>query len=144
MTTVPAANTNAIMQRATPTDELASGAERRLPYQLISMQLLNIHGFSYASQSSLQARIARAVQDCDGSVTDTSELSPAITEFLLQAPFGRALDLYVALVALGIELTRASHLALTAFCTSLAHARPEDLRMQISIRIEISFLETMT
>jgi len=108
------------------------------------MQLLNIHGFSYTSQSSLRTRIIQAVQDCNGSVTDSDELSPAITEFLLQAPFGRALDLYAAFVDLGIELTRSSHLALTTFCTSLGHAKPEDLEMPIAIRVEISFLETMT
>lgn len=109
------------------------------------MQLLVIHGFSYAERDGLLSRLATAINQCGGWVLDKKILSSTNTEFNLEIQPRSAIDLYAALVASGLELTRGSHLALTALCTCRKNsARLVELGDVVSIRLEISFLENMT
>ena len=55
------------------------------------------------------------------------------------------LDLYAAIVATGVELTRAGHEALTELCTRRKHLRlAAELGQIVAIRLEISFLDDIT
>src|SRR5215472_8744845 len=106
------------------------------------MQLLNIQGFSYAERDGLLAYLIPAIHDCGGWVLDRKNLSTTVVEFHIEIQPGSAIDLYAALVASGLQLTRAGHLALTALSTCRRY--PTGLGKIVPVRLEVSFLENIT
>ena len=55
--------------------------------------------------------------NCGGWILERKNLSPSNMEFRVEIQLRASLDLYAALVATGVELTRSGHEALTALCT---------------------------
>ena len=109
------------------------------------MQTLDIQGFSYEERQGLLPTLTTAFSDCGGWILDRKTLSPSMMEFRLEIQLRAAVDLYASIVASGLELTRAGHLALTELCACRRHqAATADLSNIVSIRIEISFLDDMT
>jgi hypothetical protein len=109
------------------------------------MQSLNIQGFSYAEQNSLLPSLVAAIGQCGGWLLDKRTLSSGAIEFDIEIQLRSAVDLYAALVASGLELTRATHLALTSLCTCRKQSvRPSQRRQLVAIRLEVSFLEDIT
>jgi len=106
---------------------------------------LNIEGFSYAERDGLLFHLATTIHECGGWVFHRKPLSPTTMEVHLEIQPRSAIDLYAALVASGLELTRNSHLALTALCTCRRHsAGSTEMGRIVSICLEICFLEDMT
>ncbi|HEX7158358.1 MAG TPA: hypothetical protein VF214_05070 [Edaphobacter sp.] len=106
------------------------------------MQLLNIQGFSYAERDGLVASLITAIHDCGGWVLDRKSLSPTVVEVHIEIHPRSAIDLYAALVASGLQLTRAGHLALTALSTCRRY--PTGFGEIVPVRLEVSFIETIT
>ena len=88
--------------------------------------------------------LTTAFAECGGWVLDRKTLSPSMMEFRLEIQLRAVVDLYASIVASGLELTRAGHLALTELCACRRHQSAGDLYNIVSIRIEISFLDDMT
>ena len=108
------------------------------------MQPLDIQGFSYEERQGLLPTLTTAFSDCGGWILDRKTLSPSMMEFRLEIQLRAAIDLYASIVASGLELTRAGHLALTELCACRRHEAVTNLSTVITIRIEISFLDDMT
>ena len=109
------------------------------------MHSLNIQGFTYEQRHGLLADLTLAFNNCGGWVFERKTLSPANMEFRVEIQLLAVLDLYAAIVASGVELTRSGHQALTELCTRRKH-RPlaAELGHIVSIRLEISFLDDIT
>jgi hypothetical protein len=113
--------------------------------QTTQMQPLDIQGYSYEERQGLLPALTTAFADCGGWILDRKTLSPSMMEFRVEIQLRAAVDLYASIVASGLELTRAGHLALTELCSCRRHqAVTADLSSVVSIRIEISFLDDMT
>jgi hypothetical protein len=109
------------------------------------MRLLDIQGFSYEERQGLLPTLTSALADCGGWILDRKTLSPTTMEFRLEIQLRAAVDLYSAILAAGLELTRAGHLGLTHLCTCRKNlSTPADLGQVVALRIEITFLEDAT
>ena len=63
----------------------------------------------------------------------------------VEAQLRSTVELYSAIIAAGLELTRSSHLALTDLCNCRKYAASSiDLGQLVTLRLEISFLEDVT
>jgi hypothetical protein len=112
---------------------------------LLSMQSLDIQGFSYEERHGLLPTLTSAFADCGGWILDRKTLSPSTMEFSLEIQLRAVVDLYSSIIASGLELTRSGHLGLTHLCTCRKNlSAPADLGQIITVRIEISFLEDST
>jgi hypothetical protein len=109
------------------------------------MQSLNIQGFTYEQRHGLLPELTAAFSNCGGWVLERKTLSPTNMEFRVEIQLLAVLDLYAAILATGVELTRAGHEALTELCTRRKHLRlAAELGQIVSIRLEISFLDDIT
>ena len=109
------------------------------------MQSVEIQSFSYEERQGILSSLTSAFADCGGWIIDRKALSPSTMEFRIEVQLRSVLDLYAALVASGLELTRAGHLALAELCTCRKNlAVAADLGQVVGIRLEISFLEDVT
>ena len=64
-------------------------------------------------------------------------------ELRLEIQLRFIMDLYAALVASGIELSRTGHQNLADLCTCRKHLQ-DDIAQVVTIRIELTFLEDLT
>ncbi len=87
------------------------------------MQSIDIQSFSYEERTAVLPLLTNSFADCGGWVLHRKTLSPTSIEFRLEIQLRSVLDLYVAILAAGIELTRAAHLSLTDLCTCRKHLR---------------------
>ncbi len=109
------------------------------------MQSLEIQGFSYEERHGLLPTLTTAFAECGGWIIDRKTLSPSTMEFRIEIQVRAVVDLYGSILASGLELTRAGHLALTHLCTCRKNlSNPADLRQIVAIRLEINFLEEDT
>ena len=109
------------------------------------MQSLDIQGFTYEERHGLLPELTTAFSNCGGWLLERKTLSPTNMEFRVEIQLLAVLDLYAAIIATGVELTRAGHEALTELCTRRQHLRlPADLGQIVAIRLEISFLDDIT
>jgi hypothetical protein len=109
------------------------------------MQSLEIQSFSYEERASVLPLLTTSFADCGGWVIDRKTLSPTTVAFRIEIQLSGILDLYVAILSAGVELTRAGHLALTDLCTCRKYLRfSADLGQVVALRIEVSFLEDVT
>jgi hypothetical protein len=105
---------------------------------------LEIDTFCYEERRVIFPAVTEALEYCGCWLLDRRPLSFTQMEFYFEAPLRSVLDLYAALIAAGLELTRASHEDLTRFCTLRQHQEhPGSLPGVITIRLEISFLEDL-
>jgi hypothetical protein len=109
------------------------------------MQSLDIQSFSYEERASVLPLLTTSFADCGGWVIDRKTLSPTTVAFRIEIQLSGILDLYVAILSSGVELTRAAHLGLTDLCTCRKYLRlSADLGQVVALRIEVSFLEDLT
>jgi hypothetical protein len=109
------------------------------------MPSLDIQGFSYDERSGVLPNLFALLADCGGWVLDRRTLSPSMMELKVEVQLRSILDLYGSIVAAGLELTRASHIALTDLCTCRRNLTSlTDLGQVVTVRMEISFLEEVT
>lgn len=110
-----------------------------------SMDSLNIQAFTYEQRHSLLLSLTCAFSTCGGWVVDRKTLSPTSMEFQVEIQLRAALDLYAAILATGVELTRAGHEAFTELCTRRKHlSLSAELGRVVAIRLEITFLDDVT
>ena len=109
------------------------------------MQSLDIQSFTYEQRDRLLPSLTAAFGVCGGWVLERNTLSPTNMEFRLEIQLRAVLDLYAALVATGVELTRSGHEGLTGLCTRRKHLGiVVDLGQIVAIRLEISFLDEIS
>lgn len=109
------------------------------------MQTLEIQGFSYQERQAVLPGLTSGFAECGGWVLERKTLSPAMIVYRMEIQLGGIVELYAAMIAAGLELTRSAHLALTELCTCRRHSRSRaDLGQVISVRLEITFLEEVT
>ena len=109
------------------------------------MQSLDIQGFTYEERHGLLPELTTAFSNCGGWLLERKTLSPTNMEFRVEIQLLAVLDLYAAIIATGVALTRAGHDALTALCTRRQPLRlAAELGQIVAIRLEISFLDDIT
>ena len=109
------------------------------------MQSLDIQGFTYEERHGLLPTLTAAFSNCGGWVLERKTLSPTNIEFRMEIQLHSILELYAAIIASGVELTRSGHLSLTGLCTRCNHLQlTAELCKIVEIRLEISFLDDVT
>jgi hypothetical protein len=107
--------------------------------------MVDLQGFSYDDRANVLPVVLAALADCGGWVLDRRMLSASMIELRVEVQLRSIVDLYGAIIAAGLELTRGSHLALTDQCTCRKNAATAaDQGQIVTLRLEISFLEEIT
>jgi hypothetical protein len=107
------------------------------------MQSLDIHGYSYSDRFQVLLTLTDSLTDSGAWITDRSTVSASTTQLRFEIQLYCVLDLYTALIATGLELTRAAHQSMTSLWTchnNLATSFNE----VVAVRLEINFLEDVT
>jgi hypothetical protein len=105
-----------------------------------------LRGFSYEDRRRILLALDKAVDSCGCWVVERRDVSPAQVELVLEVQLSGVFDLYAALVTAGVELTRASHAALTGLCTLRRHHKLADSAVLlygrvVTLGLEVSFIE---
>jgi len=109
------------------------------------MESLDIQAFTYEQRNGLLVDLTAAFASCGGWIVERKTLSPCNVEFRVEVQLCAILDLYAAVIAAGVELTRPGHEALTELCTRRKHLHlTADLGQIVAIRLELSFLDDVT
>jgi hypothetical protein len=115
------------------------------PRRQIKLESFDIQAFTYEQRHGLLPSLTAAFTNCGGWIIDRKTLSATNMEFRVEIQLRAVLDLYAAILATGVELTRAGHETLTELCTRRNHHRlTADLGQTIAIRLEIAFLDNIT
>ena len=116
-----------------PSTDPASGANN-----------LSLKSFTYQDRRIILPALADAMNHSGCWVLERKALSLTQMGCRFEIQLRSVLELYSALIAAGLELTRGSHIDLTALCTLRQHnPTPADLGRVVDIRLEISFLEEL-
>jgi hypothetical protein len=105
------------------------------------MHTLHIQSYSYEEQKAIFPMLAESVSRCGGIVVSRRAASRSLLELCVEISLGDVLELYCALVAAGLELTRSAHLRLTELCLYGNYYAETEQDQAVSIYVEISFLE---
>ena len=109
------------------------------------MQMLQLQSFSYGDRARLVPTLLTAIADGGGWVLDRRTISANTLHLNIEAQLRSIVEIYGAIIASGLELTRSSHIALTDLCTCYRNASSKvDLGEIVTLRLEVSFLEDMT
>jgi hypothetical protein len=109
------------------------------------MESLDIQAFTYEQRHGVLPELTAAFGNCGGWMLGRKTISPTNMEFRIEIQLRAILDLYAAIIATGVELTRAGHESLTELCTRRKHLRlTADLGQIVAIRLEITFLDDVT
>lgn len=109
------------------------------------MQSIDIQGFSYEEQYRLLPQLATAIDQCGGWLLERKSLSSTTIELHMEIQLRSLVELYAALIASGLQLTRDSHFGLAALCSGRRHAGNPSRRGQVlAVYLEVSFLEDLT
>lgn len=109
------------------------------------MQTHEFQGYSYQERQGLLPTLTSALTHCGGWVLDRKTTSASTMEFTLEIQLRAIVELYSALIAAGVELSRTTHATLADLCTcryNLPLTRA--VNQVLSIRLELSFLEDVT
>ncbi len=109
------------------------------------MQAFDIQSFTYEHRQHILLALTAAFGSSGGWIVDRRTLSATTTEFRVEIQLRSILDLYAAILATGVELTRSGHEIFTELCTRRKHM-PASFEMGqiIVLRLEVSFLEDIT
>ncbi len=107
------------------------------------MESLEIHAFTYEQRHGLLPELVTAFSNSGGWIHDRKTLSPTNMEFHVEIQLRAILDLYAAILATGVELTRSGHEAFTELCTRRKHLRLTTDQI-VTLRLEITFLDDVT
>ena len=103
---------------------------------------VDITTFSYEDRRIVFPAVTEALEQCGCWLLQRHATSLTQVEFHFEVYLRSIVDLYAALIAAGLELTRASHNDLTALCTVRQHRESvTNIAGLVSARLEISFLE---
>jgi hypothetical protein len=109
------------------------------------MQSLDIHAFTYEQRNGLLNDFTAAISNCGGWILERKTLSPTNIEFRIEIRIYAILEIYAAIIAAGVELTRSGHERLTELCTRARHlSLAAELGQTVALRLEIAFLDDVT
>ena len=108
------------------------------------MQSLDLQGYSYCDRYIVLQTLTNSLTDSGAWITDRNTVSPTITELRLEIQLRSVLELYIALVATGLELTRTAHDALTDLWTCYNNLDASSGSNVVNVRLEVNFLEDIT
>jgi hypothetical protein len=104
-----------------------------------------LQGYSYGERATLLPELTHAFSECGGWVLERRTISSSTMEFRLELQLRGIAELYSALVAAGVELTRTAHTTLTSLCVCQRHSgRAIQLNQVLILNLELSFLEDVT
>jgi hypothetical protein len=108
-------------------------------------QTFDLFAYCYSDRLALLPQLTSLFTQCGGWVLERRTLSPTAMDFRFELQLSAVLELYGALVAAGLELTRAAHTTLTDLCTCRKHIDlSTDPNQILTLRLEISFLADVT
>ena len=108
-------------------------------------QSFELQGYCYGERVALLPQLSTAFVECGGWVLERRSVSSTAIEYRFEIQLAGILELYGAMVAMGIELTRSAHAVLTDLCTCRQYiARSVDPCQILTLRLEISFLTDVT
>ncbi len=103
---------------------------------------LDIQTYSYDERRSVFPAITHALDICGCWLLDRRPISFTQIEFYFELPIRASVELYAALLAAGLELSRSSHDDLTLLCLLRQHSNyPSSLPGIATVRLEVTFLE---
>jgi len=103
---------------------------------------LALRGLTYADRATLLPALLHAVSNSGCWVHERKSLSLTSVELRLEVQLRAIVELYSALIASGLELTRASHFDLTGHCMLRKYSPlPTEIGRVLQVRLEITFLE---
>jgi len=109
------------------------------------MEALDIQSFTYENRQRVLLALTAAFGYSGGWVADRRTLSATNVQFGVEIQLRGILDLYAAILATGVELTRSGHETLTELCTRRKHMGITAESGQIIVlRVEVRFLEDAT
>ena len=72
-------------------------------------------------QSTVVPRLSGIIPDCGAWIRSRSYIEPGTARFVFEFPRDICLEIYSALVSVGLQLTTTSHLLLTELCRCTPH-----------------------
>lgn len=113
-----------------------------IPEPTAAPTLLEIATFSYEDRRAIFPAIAEALELCGCWLLDRRQTSLTQVEFHFELQLRSVVDLYAALIAAGLELTRTSHRDLTVLWTLRRHEDcPNGLSGVVTVCLTVNFLE---
>jgi hypothetical protein len=129
------------MQKASPKFESTKIAKHSTES---NMRQLTLQSFSYEARRKVLSALADAMARCGCWLLDRQVVSLTQTDFVFEVQHRAVLDLYTSLIGAGLELTRASHIALTDLCSVMKHgSRIGNKARVVHVVLEVSFLEEL-
>jgi hypothetical protein len=101
---------------------------------------LELKSFTYEERSALLPALTLAIVNAGGWVLRRCSSSMASIDIFLEIQAYSLPDVYAAMLASGLELTRDSHRAMAERCNCSLHLRPKEVSSILAMRLEIHFL----
>lgn len=106
------------------------------------MRTYQIESFTYEMRSAVLPLLGTAVAESGGWVIERGNVSAERLELMFELQTRAVLELYAALAAAGVELTRQSQQSLIALCGEHRYVgRHHGLPHTVRIRLVVRFLE---
>jgi hypothetical protein len=124
---------------------VATGSGMGATVAVATEQSFDLQGYCYGERGALQSQLGAAFTDCGGWLLERRPTSLTRLEYRFEIQLAGILDLYGAMVAMGLELTRGTHTLLTDLCTCRQHiTRSVDPCQILTLRLEVNFLTDVT
>lgn len=100
---------------------------------------LRLRAFTYENRFEALPALRKGVVGAGGWMLHRRHTSPTATEVRVEIQGRLLADLYAAIIAAGMELTRSAHVAMAEACVCALHL-PERRRSIATVHVDISFL----
>ena len=87
----------------------------------LSDDVLYLTALLHNGQSMVIPQLSGVIPDCGGWIRSRSYIEPGTARFVFEFPRDICVEIYSALVSLGLQLTNASHSILTELCRCTPH-----------------------
>src|ERR1700685_3973344 len=87
----------------------------------LSDDVLYLTALLHHGQSMVIPQLSGVIPDCGGWIRSRSYIEPGRARFVFEFPRDICVEIYSALVSIGLQLTDASHLLLTELCRCTPH-----------------------
>jgi hypothetical protein len=89
--------------------------------ELLADDVLYLTALLPEDQAMVVPRLSGVIPDCGAWIRSRSYIEPGTARFVFEFPRDICVEVYSALVSLGLQLTAASHLVLTELCRCTPH-----------------------
>ena len=104
-----------------------------------------LQGFSYEDRQDVLPGLTAAMTEAGGWVLERRSTSATVVQFRVEIQLRGIVELYAGLMAMGVELTKATHTMLTELCLCRRYAGWTEWSGEvITLKLEVSFLEELT